>query len=102
MADTTKEHDLKYQNRFHRLLRLIRQNPGITGSELVFKTQTFAAWQRRELLDDLIAHGLIGEEVEKTGGRGRPKRRYVAIKTQQEADSGQEEPTEEMAFFDAS
>jgi len=102
MTVATKEHDLKYQNRFHRLLRIIRQNPGITGTGLVLETQTFAAWQRRELLDDLISKGLIREEVEETGGRGRPKRRYFAIETQQEADSGQEPPTEEMAYFDAS
>lgn len=68
--DTTR----KLRDRLTRVYRAICHNPGITSTELNKATQTLSVDERREIIDHLLARGLIVES--RILGKGRPTLRY--------------------------
>jgi hypothetical protein len=67
----------KFHRRNIRIKQLIREQPGITATELSKATASIGEFERQDILELLIEDEKIREEVVK--GRGRPTRRYWPV-----------------------
>src|SRR3954453_14333045 len=64
----------QFAKRCERIRRLIYSRPGIEGIELSRATKTLNEFERKDVIDFLVAQRTIRVEVTPT--RGRPKRTY--------------------------